>query len=99
MSTAPTPALKQGFSASAEVSELAKNFVMVNTEVRSSPLAERRGKKTTPHQFFHTNHNCNHVLFHNAKDDEEPEGSQYAPDGGYIPRILFLGIQFGIFFF
>lgn len=25
------------------------------------------------------------------KDDEEPSDAKYSPDGGYIPRILFIG--------
>lgn len=31
-----------------------------------------------------------HFVMVNAQDDEEPSDAQYSPDGGYIPRILFI---------
>lgn len=33
-----------------------------------------------------------HFVMVNTMDKEEPKESKYEPDGGYIPRILFIGM-------
>eukprot|EP01006_Ploeotia_vitrea_P055033 TRINITY_DN67949_c5_g7_i1.p1 TRINITY_DN67949_c5_g7~~TRINITY_DN67949_c5_g7_i1.p1 ORF type:complete len:177 (-),score=23.15 TRINITY_DN67949_c5_g7_i1:89-619(-) len=37
-----------------------------------------------------------HFVMSQVMDDEEPDGHIYAPDGGYIPRILFFDYQGGL---
>ena len=32
-----------------------------------------------------------HFVMTNCEDDEEPSGDKWTPDGGYIPRLMFVG--------
>ncbi|XP_024137850.1 thioredoxin domain-containing protein 12 isoform X1 [Oryzias melastigma] len=72
-------ALKPKFAESKEISELAHNFIMVNLEVRVCLFV-----CLFVVQFWLVTEDFN------AQDDEEPKDEAFSPDGGYIPRILFL---------
>jgi protein-disulfide reductase (glutathione) len=96
-------ALKPKFGESASIGELSKGFVMVNVEVRAERVGGGGGylhlKRLVLCALLHppSSHSLSGLGSVCLQDDEEPEGSEFSPDGGYIPRVLFLSTSVCLF--